>query len=196
MSDPQPKPAEIVNPETVVLRLFRCMEPTEQDQLIRAALEILGERCSFNPNYSAFSPEAIQQELEDDDLDSRKFAARPGSWPGQAIVELDNVGDPGDVARSGPWQPGFGSPVRVVNGRGWPRGVARRRLFADDPSAGLPAVFRFWGGTHAGRLDATRRGPGACRVRRVPPPLARVRAASIRAAEPVGEDGDMRTCAN
>ena len=95
MSDQKPSPSDAENPETVVLRLFRCMEQREQGRLIRAALEILGERCSFDPLYHQFQPEAIQQELDNEDLDSRMMAVWPGGWPGQEIVELDNVGDPG-----------------------------------------------------------------------------------------------------
>jgi hypothetical protein len=81
------------SPEAVVLRLFRCMEQSEQERFIRAALELLGERCSFDPHYRHYQPQAIKEKLENEDLDSRLLAARPLDWPGQEIVELDNIGD-------------------------------------------------------------------------------------------------------
>ena len=84
------------NPETVLLRLFRCMAQGEQERLIRAALELLGGRCSFDPLFRRYPTETIEEELESDDLDARLFAAWPASWPGQQQVELDNLGDPGD----------------------------------------------------------------------------------------------------
>jgi len=88
-------PSDLV-PETSLLRLFRCMNAEEQEALIRNALQALGERCSLNPNYARYSPEAIQEELQDENLDGRLMHAWPGGWPGQQVVELDNVGDPGD----------------------------------------------------------------------------------------------------
>jgi hypothetical protein len=86
---------DATTPESVLLRLFRCMEQGEQERLIRASLEILGEGCSFDPRYQRFPPDAIQQELDNENLDDRLFAAWPASWPGQQLVELDAVGDPG-----------------------------------------------------------------------------------------------------
>ena len=95
MSDQKPTPPDAENPETVVLRLFSCMEQREQGRLIREALEILGERCSFSPHFDEFRPEAIQEEIDNEDLDARLMSAWPSAWPGQEIVELDNVGDSG-----------------------------------------------------------------------------------------------------
>lgn len=82
-------------PDAILLRLFRCMGQLEQQRLIRAALEILSERCSFDPYYQHLQPEALQQELDGDELDARLMVAWPVDWPGREIVELDNVGDPG-----------------------------------------------------------------------------------------------------
>jgi hypothetical protein len=96
MSDQKLKPPDVANAESIVLRLFHCMKQTEQERLIRAALEILGERCSFDPLWHLSQPESIQQELDNDDLDSRMMSAWPASWPGQSIVELGNIGDSGD----------------------------------------------------------------------------------------------------
>jgi hypothetical protein len=56
----------------------------------------LGERCSFSPNYARYSAESFEQELENENLADRLMGAWPGGWPGQQIVELDNVGDPSD----------------------------------------------------------------------------------------------------
>ncbi len=86
---------ETLTPEAVLLRLFRCMKDGEQDNFIKEALYVLGERCSFYPNFTHCRPESLKEEMEDDDLDSRLMSAWPGGWPGQEIVELDNVGDPG-----------------------------------------------------------------------------------------------------
>jgi hypothetical protein len=70
------------------------MKDGEKENLIMQALQALGERCSFHPNYKKLSPESIQAELEDD-IDARLEGTWPGSWPGQQVVELDNVGDAG-----------------------------------------------------------------------------------------------------
>src|SRR5262245_44169030 len=89
----QPMPDE-PTPEEVLLRLFRCMRSSEQDRLIEVALELLSARCSFDPHWKQRSQEAIQEELQDADLDARLFSSWPADWPTQELVELDYVGDP------------------------------------------------------------------------------------------------------
>jgi hypothetical protein len=81
--------------EQTLLRLFRCLTPTEQEEVLFQILKTLGARCSFNPTYSLSAPETLAEELANDDLDSRLMAARPCIWPGQQIVDLNSVGDPG-----------------------------------------------------------------------------------------------------
>jgi hypothetical protein len=71
------------------------MKSSEQVRLIEVALEILGVRCSFDPHWKRKSQEALQEELQDADLDERLFSAWPADWPTQELVELDNIGDPG-----------------------------------------------------------------------------------------------------
>jgi hypothetical protein len=50
------------------------MHLSEQERLLRAALEILGERCNFDPHFRHCKPDAIQEELNED-LDYRLFGA-------------------------------------------------------------------------------------------------------------------------
>lgn len=92
---PDTAPATPTTAEAALLRLFRCMNSDEQEHLVRHSLDTLGERCSLDPHYVHLQPEAIQEELQDENLDGRLMSAWPGGWPGQQIVQLDDVGDPG-----------------------------------------------------------------------------------------------------
>jgi hypothetical protein len=104
-----------LTPEKCLLRLFRCMKGAEQEDLILGALQTLGESCRFDPLYRYYRPEAIQEELRDPDLDGRLMQVWPGEWPGQQIVELDNLGDAGEwLARV------MGEPIsEVLFGSAW-----------------------------------------------------------------------------
>jgi hypothetical protein len=81
--------------EVVLLRLFRCMTVPERGEIIHSALAMLGKRCSFRPGCWSLSAEDRAQELKNPDLDERMMPAWPGGWPGQGLVDLDSVGDPG-----------------------------------------------------------------------------------------------------
>lgn len=81
--------------EDILLRLFKCLKPNEKLNLIQQALLILGERCSFDMNYNRLLTESIKQEIENENIDERLLGSWPSDWPGQNVVELDNLGDAG-----------------------------------------------------------------------------------------------------
>lgn len=83
------------HPEADLARLIRCMGESEKDELLLAAVTILGKRCSLDPLHSLNSPEGTREEVEHEELDERIFRAWPGDWPGRELVELDNLGDAG-----------------------------------------------------------------------------------------------------
>ncbi len=95
MADHRPPPRGEQTPESCLLRLFRCMKTGEKEDLLLSALQILAARCSFFPHYAHLQADALREELEDEDLNSRLRSAWPADWAGRQIVELDNVGDPG-----------------------------------------------------------------------------------------------------
>lgn len=80
--------------ETVLLRLFRCMDSDEQTAFLISALQLLGERCSFDSLNATGPPNELEEEQDNDDLDER-LMDWPGRWPNQKHVNLHNVGDPG-----------------------------------------------------------------------------------------------------
>ncbi|HZL34881.1 MAG TPA: hypothetical protein VFC78_06195 [Tepidisphaeraceae bacterium] len=91
------------------------MNESEKEELVHAALAIVGERCSFDPHYMQLTAENAKAELENEDLDDRLMRAWPADWPSQQVVHLDNVGDPGA------WIPeALGEPVaQVLFGWAW-----------------------------------------------------------------------------
>jgi hypothetical protein len=91
---PIPTP-EYSTEEAALVRLFRCMTYSEREQAFESMLEILGERCSYRNYKTPPTPEEIAEEQESE-IKDRLFGMWPGGWPGQQIVELDNLGDPGD----------------------------------------------------------------------------------------------------
>jgi len=93
-------PDHTADSEAVLLRLFKLLSISEQENVFALVLEQLGKRCSFNPHFKSLLPNQIEEETSDSDIDDRIFAAWPGSWPGQEIVELDNVGDPSEWLRT------------------------------------------------------------------------------------------------
>lgn len=95
MSLLKPEATGLLEHESALLRLFRCMTEGEQEGLLFEVLTKLAKRYSFDPTHKRLRPEDLQLELQNDDLDSRMMAVWPGGWPGQEIVELDNLGDPG-----------------------------------------------------------------------------------------------------
>lgn len=88
----QPMPEEPTR-EEILQRLFRCMKSCEQNTLIKAVVETIGARCSFDPHWKWWSQEQLQEERQED-LDLRLFRTWPADWPTQEFVELDDVGDP------------------------------------------------------------------------------------------------------
>lgn len=95
MAETTPMLATVNLEESSLLRLFRCMTAAEQEKTLVTALADLGARCSFDPHWRLLGPDQTAEELADEDLDSRMAMTWPGGWPGQEIVELDNLGDPG-----------------------------------------------------------------------------------------------------
>jgi len=82
--------------KAVLSRLIACLNEYERTELIGQAFRMLAGRCSFDPYAS--SEEQLEEEqlgTGDDDLNWRISCASPSDWPGQEIVELDNLGDPG-----------------------------------------------------------------------------------------------------
>jgi hypothetical protein len=84
---------ELLEHESVLLRLFRCMTEGEQEELIVEMLKQLSERYSFDLHYKFLRPDDIELEIKNDDLDERLMVACPGRGPGQQLVDLDNLGD-------------------------------------------------------------------------------------------------------
>jgi hypothetical protein len=93
MSLVQPEATGLLEHETVLLRLFRCMTEGEQEGLLFEMLTKLSKRYSFDPPHKWLRPDDIKLELKDFDMDERIMFACPGGWPGQGIVDLDNLGD-------------------------------------------------------------------------------------------------------
>lgn len=81
--------------DETLLRLIRCLKPSEKISLIRDAFIMLAERCSFDSQYKLMTQEDLERELEEDDLDLRLHGTSPPTWPGQKIVDLDDLGAPG-----------------------------------------------------------------------------------------------------
>ena len=86
---------ELSNAETVILRLFRCLDDEEQTQMLHHALSRLSRRYSLDPLYRHSTPQQIREELEEEELDERLFRAWPYRWRGDDVVNLECVGDPG-----------------------------------------------------------------------------------------------------
>ncbi len=87
---------ELTGDEWRLIRLYRCLDEGEQDQLLVAACERLMETYSIDPlRKPCGSPEeALRKELSES-VDDRVSRVWPGGWPDQHLVDLDNVGDPG-----------------------------------------------------------------------------------------------------
>lgn len=94
MSQIEDKPSGGTKRETVLLRLFRCMSPSEQGKLTMQALRVLAARCSLDPYYKLLSDDDLQEEIQSDDLDGRLMSSWD-RWPGGVAVNLADLGDPG-----------------------------------------------------------------------------------------------------
>jgi hypothetical protein len=84
----------IADHEEVLLRLFRCMTANEQSGVLATVVRTLALRFCLDPSSRPFEPSALKFE-RGMDMDERLRRACPFSWPGQNLVELDNIGDAG-----------------------------------------------------------------------------------------------------
>lgn len=87
---------ELTGDEWRLIRLYRCLDGGDQDQILATTSEKLMETYSIDPHRKLYeSPEeALRKELSEP-VDDRVSRVWPGGWPDQRIVDLDNVGDPG-----------------------------------------------------------------------------------------------------
>ena len=79
--------------ELVLLRLFRCMRESQQCELIAFAVAVLSRRSVDEAHQVS---DAGQQADDVEAAEERVLADWPGDWPERSVVDLDNVGDPGD----------------------------------------------------------------------------------------------------
>ena len=75
------------------MRLFRCLNESEQSVCVTVALGVLAKRYELAPFASAQARDENTAEYEEN-INSSLMCLWPANWPGQVFVDLDNTGDP------------------------------------------------------------------------------------------------------
>lgn len=85
--------------EVRMVRLYRCLNANERDNVLTDVLQTLMARYKVDPCFDGYADKG-DSELssgEVNEYDARLMSAWPGEWPERGDVHLDNLGDPSAV---------------------------------------------------------------------------------------------------